>query len=282
MEAKPGDSGETPLTEQTSGQPMTPHLEDDELVLHYYGEMTDAQEAEASTHLGHCASCHASYRRLKQVLAAVDEAALAGADVPDGFERTVWARLEPELQRTHKGLFSWLVFSPARLAWAAVIVALVTGAFFAGRLMPRSPAAGGATQASAEQIRERILLIDLGDHLDRSQMVLVELVNAEGTGQVNISGERARAEQLVSSNRLYRQTAAETGDANVVALLDELERVLVDVAASPETVTSQDLDDVRRRIESKGLLFKVRVVSSEVRERQKSIAQAGAGQRSSL
>ena len=166
----------------------------------------------------------------------------------DGFERVVWAKLEPALPPAQRGLLSWLVFSPARLAWAAVIVALVTGAFFAGRLMPRTPEPGGATQASAEQVRERILLVDLGDHLDRSQMVLVELVNAEGAGKVDISGERARAEQLVSSNRLYRQTAADSGDANVVALLDELERVLVDVAASPESMTSQDLDEVRRRM----------------------------------
>src|SRR5262245_23321948 len=259
---------------------MTPHLEDDDLVLHYYGEMTDAQEAHASAHIGQCAACHGNYRRLQQVLAAVDEAAMAGMDVPDGFERVVWARLEPALPRARRGLLSWVVFSPARLAWAAAIVLLVTAAFFAGRLMPRAQDA--PAQATAEQIRERILLVDLGDHLDRSQMVLVELVNAEGAAQVDISGERARAEQLVSSNRLYRQTAEETGDASVVALLDELERVLVDVAASPETVTSQDLDDVRRRIESNGLLFKVRVVSSEVRERQKSMAQTGAGQRSNL
>jgi len=261
---------------------MTPHLEDDDLVLHYYGEMTDAQESQATAHIGQCTACHANYRRLQQVLAAVDEAAMAGMDVPDGFERVVWARLEPALPRARRGLLSWVVFSPARLAWAAAIVLLVTGAFFAGRLMPRAQDASAPAQTTAEQIRERILLVDLGDHLDRSQMVLVELVNAEGAGQVDISGERARAEQLVSSNRLYRQTAEETGDANVVALLDELERVLVDVAASPGTMTSKDLDDVRRRIESKGLLFKVRIVSSEVREREKSIARAGTGQRSSL
>jgi RNA-binding protein YhbY len=42
------------------------------------------------------------------------------------------------------------------------------------------------------------------------------------------------------------------------------------VAASPSTLTQSDLDEVRRRIESKGLLFKVRVVSSDVRERQQA------------
>ncbi len=81
-------------------------------------------------------------------------------------------------------------------------------------------------------MRERILLIDLGEHLDRSQRVLVELVTAEGAA-ADFAGERNRAEQLLWANRLYRETAAVTGDASVVDLLDQLERVLVEVAASP-------------------------------------------------
>ena len=48
-----------------------------------------------------------------------------------------------------------------------------------------------------------------------------------------------------------------TGDAAMASVLDELERVLVDIAASPSTLSQEDLDQVRRRIESKGLLFKV-------------------------
>ena len=118
-----------------------------------------------------------------------------------------------------------------------------------------------------------------GDHLDRSQMVLVELVSAEGRGQVDISTEQARAQQLVAANRLYRQTALKTGDTAMASMLDELERTLVDIAASPSTLSQNDLDQVRRRIESKGLLFKVRVVSSQVRERQKAAIQERTGQR---
>jgi hypothetical protein len=74
-------------------------------------------------------------------------------------------------------------------------------------------------------------------------------------------------------NRLYRQTAASTGDAAMASILDDLERVLVDIAASPSTVSQEDLDSVRRRIDSKELLFKVRVVSSQVRERQRAAIQ---------
>ena len=260
------------------------HVEEDDLVLHYYGELTAADEARVTAHLGECAPCHAEYRRLQRVLAAVDQAALAGPELPESFERTVWARLAPNLPVGSRGWLGWMVFSPARLAWAASILLLVGAAFMAGRMSPRQPQ---GTAAAAEHVRERILLVDLGDHLARSQMVLVELVNAQGSGPggsgtVDISTERDRAEQLVAANRLYRQTAAATGDTAVLDLLDQLERVLVDVAASPSTMSSRELDDVRRRIESGSLLFKVRVVSSDLQERQKAAVQRPTGQRSSL
>jgi hypothetical protein len=101
-------------------------------------------------------------------------------------------------------------------------------------------------------------------------MMLIELVSAAGQEDIDIQAERARAEQLVSANRLYRQTAAATGNAALADVLDQLEQVLVDVAASPDELSAADLDLVRQRIENRSLLFKVRVMSSEVRERQKS------------
>jgi hypothetical protein len=259
---------------------MTTHLTEDELVLHYYGELHGGDEARATTHLSTCSTCHESLRQLQRVLAVVDENALAGPELPVNFERTVWAKLEPNLQNQRRGWWSSFVLTPKRFAFAATIVALIGAAFFAGRITPRTPDTHDLA-ASAKQIREGILLVDLGDHLDRSQMVLVELASADDQGTVDVSEERARAEQLVSENRLYRQTALSTGDAAIADLLDELERVLVDVAAGPEHLSSQDLDEVRRRIESKGLLFKVRVVSSDVRQRQRAIAQERARQRTS-
>ena len=92
-------------------------------------------------------------------------------------------------------------------------------------------------------------------------MVLVELVSAGDENPVDISGERARAEQLVAANRLYRQTAVATGDAGIADLLDELERVLVDLAASPEQVSSDDLNDgaSAHRVEEPALQSSCRV-----------------------
>ena len=255
------------------------HLNDDDLVLHYYGEMPAAEEARAAAHLASCAACQANYTGLQRVMAFVDSA--PAVEPAEGFERIAWARLEPALAASRRGGWSsWFVFSPASLALAAGVLLLIGASFMAGRLTRAANPGGNGAPQSAEKVRERILLVDLGEHLDRSQMVLVELVSAGGdTGDVDISTERARAEQLVAVNRLYRQTALSTGDANMASVLDDLERVLVDIAASPATVSQADLDSVRRRIDSKELLFKVRVVSSQVRERQKAAIQERAGQR---
>ena len=194
-------------------------------------------------------------------MAFVDSA--PAVEAAPGFERIAWARLEPALQR-HAPRLAGVV---RVLAGAARVRGGRRAADRRGVHGRAADADGGARRGrhaaqSAEKVRERILLVDLGEHLDRSQMVLVELVSADdSSGSVDISSEQSRAEQLVSANRLYRQTAASTGDAAMASVLDELERVLVDIAAGPATVSQEDFDTVRRRIDSKALLFKVRVVS---------------------
>ena len=257
----------------------TRHLTDDELILHYYGETAPDDEPRAAGHLQQCAPCRAEYAKLQRVLGSIDESSVAIEPSPS-FERTVWARLEPNLKPARRGWVSWAL-SPAPMALAAAVVVLVVGAFFAGRATSPTPAPTAAVvSAAVEHIRERILLSEVGEHLDRSQMALVELVSTDSDTSFDMSGERSRAEQLVADNRLYRQTAEETGDVTLSELLDEIERVLTEVAATPETGSSRDLADVRRRIESRDLLFKVRIVASEIRERQKAPIQRQAGPRS--
>ena len=255
------------------------HLTDDDLVLHYYGELDSAAETQAMTHLSSCETCHRSYVRLQRVMAAIDSMPVPA--VGEAFDRTVWARLEPSLS-PRRGWLSWLVLSPGNLAWAAAVLVLVAGAFFAGRMTPhRHP--NDPQTVTADQIREGVLLVDVGEHLDRSQTMLVELVNADPDNDgADLTAEREHAEELLAANRLYRQTATNTGDVGLTQLLDELERLLVELAASPDKLPAVDLERVQQRITAKDLLFKVRIVSSAVKERQKQQTQsrARAGQSS--
>lgn len=257
------------------------HLTEDDLVLHYYGELDQSGEAHVTTHLASCEVCHHSYVRLQRVMAAVDAIPLPAIPaIEDGFERAVWARLEPALPVRRSWLASF-VFSPANLAWVSAVLLLVAGAFMAGRMS--HPQGDGPRAATADEIREGVLLADLGEHLDRSQTMLVELASADASGDsVDLRVERERAGDLVAANRLYRQAAGETGDVAVGQLLDELERLLVELAASPDQLSTEDIERVQQRIAAKDLLFKVRVVSSAVKERQKQQqrTRAGAGQSS--
>jgi anti-sigma factor RsiW len=249
------------------------HVSDDELILHFYGELSAADRARVSGHLGVCQACAASDVRLRQVLDAVDE--VPAPEPAAGFEQAVWARLQPALARRRAAWWHVWMWTPAQLSAAAAVALLVVFAFVAGRYWsaPGAPAGKSAAidaAASAQAVRERILLVAVGDHLEQTQMVLVELAHADGRDTVNISAARAQAAELVADNRLYRQTAVTAGDVAIVSVLEDLERALIEVARCPSQVPRRDLDAILRGIEDQGLLFKLRVVSERVREREES------------
>ncbi len=128
--------------------------------------------------------------------------------------------------------------------------------------------------AAYRQVRERVLVVAVGEHLGHSERMLIELSNAAPNDpaqkEVNISAEQRRAEDLLEENRMYRQTALQEGDAGLASVLDELERVLLDVAHSPEEVTPAQLEAIQKKIEARGILFKVRVVNKELQQRQEA------------
>jgi len=72
----------------------------------------------------------------------------------------------------------------------------------------------------------------------------------------------------VSESRLYRQTAAHTGDAAVASVLDELDRVLLDISHVPSELPAEELEKLRNRLAAEGILFKIRVWGSNVRNRE--------------
>ena len=51
-------------------------------------------------------------------------------------------------------------------------------------------------------------------------------------------------------------------------MLDELERSLLEIVHSPSRISAADLERIRRRIDAAALLFKVRVMSDELRQRE--------------
>jgi hypothetical protein len=112
-----------------------------------------------------------------------------------------------------------------------------------------------------------ILLTSVADHLDRSARVLTDIMNASDRGD-DISTEQRWAVDLLDASRLYRQDAVDAGEQSVANVLDELERSLLEIVHSPSQISAADLEQIRRRIDAAALLFKVRVMRDELRQRE--------------
>ncbi len=265
---------------------MTNHLSEEELILHYYGEADRADEARLDAHLAGCGECQAARAQLHRVLALAETA--TAVEARPGFERDVWARLEPQLDANtaigrarslvhrlvHRSLGEGGWFP--QWALAGGVAALVLVAFMAGRFTGGGPAGVAPdTGMVAEASPARVLHAAVGDHLDRTQVMLTELVNNDVDQADVFAGEQERASDLVAINRLIRQSAAQSGDAGVVDVLEDLERVLLEIANAPADVTSNEWSDLKDRITAQDLLFRVRVIASEMRNRTRTDREAG-------
>jgi hypothetical protein len=232
------------------------HLSDEDLAILVPGQ----EDAEIGTHLKDCPDCRSRRAIFQEVIGLVSAAErLPRRD--DSYGRDVWARLSPLLPEPRKSIWSEFL-APGRLAFAGVLALVLVATFLAGRFwrVPQSaPLSSG--------VRERILVVALGEHLERSQAVLIEIVNAPATADLDVTSEKARANDLLAASRLYRQTASQTSEPAVASVLEELERLLLDVAHGPSHLTPEDVATLRQRIEQEGVLFKVRVIGANLRER---------------
>ena len=219
------------------------HLEEETLILHHYRESDDPASVEL--HLLDCELCREELLAIGRDLQDIGSIPAPERDGNYGLE--VWRRVAPRLVR-RRSRTTWF------LAAAAILLA---GTFLAGRLSTRWGA-----DAPPVEVRERILLVALDEHLDRSEVLLLEVVNTQNGG---LGQEAAR--ELLRESRLYRQTAYRVGDVATSDVLDELERLLLDVAHG----TTPD-DALRSRIEEQDVLFKIRVLQTSLRAREQELA----------
>jgi hypothetical protein len=246
----------------------TSHYSEDDLTLYYYGEGTRRQEIDR--HLGTCASCAATYRDLAATLSMITtpEAPERG----DQYGLEMWQRIRHQLPEQDAPWWApWI--RGDRLAWIAAAAMIVVAAFVAGRVWERQPSSSppspptesGRTAPSAD-VSRRILLTSVADHLDRSERLLTDIMNAPERS--SIATEQAWADDLLTTSRLYRQDAIDAGEQSVATVLDELERSLIEIVHSPSQISAADLEQIRRRIDATALLFKVRVLGDDLRERE--------------
>jgi len=248
------------------------HFSEDDLTLYYYGEAR--RPADVERHLDQCGSCAASYRAIAGALSLIVEPEVP--DRSDLYGLEVWQRIRRRLPvQDPPPWIQWFTWNRLAVAASFAAICLAVGlTFVAGRLWPPRQAAPPAAAHAAGALGEanaRARGAAIGDHLERSERVLVDLMNAQGAS-IDVSEEQKWAVDLVDANRLYRDAAARSGDGLVASVLDDLERNLLDVIHGPSTLTAAQLEQLRVRLDAAALLFKVRILHDELRERERAPA----------
>src|SRR5947209_3225468 len=220
------------------------HLTEEQIVLHCFADAPDGRMIEE--HLAMCAQCRGEFQKVRALLAEIP--VVAPPEPPAYLEQKIWLKVSDQIPERRSSM--WL----PKWALAAVMAVLVLSAFLAGRFWPRHT--GGNQQPQSAQVNpQRVLLVAVGDHLERSQMLLVEIMNTSEQGPIDLSGEQVHARDLLDANRLYRVSAQRAGDPAVAHVLDELERVLAEIAVGHSEHTPNEQKEIRSRIQSQVLLL---------------------------
>jgi hypothetical protein len=242
------------------------HLTEEQLIAHYYH---DGDAVSAEEHLAACDECRKQFETLRGVLALIDQ--LPIPERSDAYGEEVWTRLRWKLGSERRRTRVWGTI--AAIA-AALAIAFIGGILWHARtqqiarpeMVARTTTTTGPVQQASidSSSKDRLLLVVVSDHLDNSERMLLELSNADAKHPLDVSSESKRAGDLVASNRIYRQTAARRGETRIASLLSDLEPILVELSHAGSTLSPDELAALQKRIDSKGLLFKVRVVSAQV------------------
>jgi hypothetical protein len=241
------------------------------------GVLEGREREEALAHLAACARCREEHDALRAVVAAMETDPLREAEpgVPLAF---MVARVEREVERSlvPRGRpRGWLLALPAT---AAVLAAAVLVPAIVARLRPAPEAARAEipppeagpllTEDALARIERNLAREHAARYLSEAGELLVAVAatgvdcdRAEERLDVGRAPERSR-ELLARRAMVVRGGGEAVSSARSV--LDEVEMALREVAELPSCVRRRDVDRVRREMEERQLLMRIRLMTREL------------------
>jgi hypothetical protein len=151
---------------------------------------------------------------------------------------------------------------------------LVAGAFIAGRMWEHKQirttvgANPTAIPQKATPPQQRLVVVVLSDHLERSERLLVELKHADTGNEEMVTPLRDEARSLLAANRVCRQNAEKDDDPALAAALARLDHLLAELANHQGGLNAAALARLQAEMNSGSLLFEVRVLRSRIPDQQ--------------
>jgi hypothetical protein len=241
------------------------------------GVLEGRERAETLKHLEACARCRSEHAALRAVVAAMEQDPLREAEPPVPLSFLV-GRVEREVERARVPAGRprwWLVALPvavAMLAVAVLVPALVP------RLRPVREAARAeippaeasplVTEDALARIERNLAREHAARYLSEARDVLVSVAatgvdcdRAEERLDVGRAPERSR--ELLERSALVVRGGGEAV-ASARGVLDEVEGALRQVADLPACVKRRDVDRLRREVEDRQLLMRIRLMTREL------------------
>ncbi|NQZ12854.1 MAG: hypothetical protein HRT35_37370 [Algicola sp.] len=167
-------------------------------------------------------------------------------------------------------------WSWGRLAGTALpLVLVVLGTFYLGRLsvdaeqptaalLPEAAPVHGETNTTAPG--RRVLLSNLSLHLQSTDRLFTQVSNGGAGMAAQIEGRHEAIDDMLALNRIYRRMFEANNDKQLAEVLQQMEQVLLSLKHTSTSPNSQDWDNLRKRIDSNDLLFRLRVTNRAVLE----------------
>jgi len=254
------------------------HLSEEQLIDRYYGqESSDGQNGpEAKRHLDTCAECGRAYQALQADLTDMRPESVPRRD--HAYGRKVWEAIAdrlPVAASKPKARFRQPLW--VGMMASAACALLVAAAFFAGRQWEhqRQPRIVVASHPAPSE--KRVLVVMLGDHLDRSERLLVQLKHASADDTELASPMRDEARTLLAANRTCRQQAEASGDPDLTQALDHLNQLLTELANHPGALDANALATLQQQMNKDGVLFEVRVLRARIPDRDGANRKSSSG-----
>ena len=242
------------------------HLTEYELVAQAYGEDdTDA----IRQHLALCGQCAKAYAAVKSDLREIEFAEVPERDGRHG-ER-VWESIVDRLPEYTVPQRRWSSSAMWRGLAVGACAGLLVFGFVAGRIWERRQVQPphaimanptGSENSGAARPQERVLVVVLSDHLDRTERLLMELKHADVGDAKTVSPLRDEARTLLAANRICRKNTEQNHDPDLATALARLDHLLAELANQPEGLDSAGITKLQDEMDSDRLLFEVRVLRS--------------------
>lgn len=239
-------------------------------------QLEPAEHAAVEEHLRTCTACRTDVQELRTL---VEDAGTVPPDPAAGLPAAFWDTLLDDVDRRiasevptrpwYQRIATWLQPAPTpqyRIAITMAALLIVAGsALITWTVMRRAPEQ--KAPAIAESVPSRTTdttvtaPVRLQKYFHRSRTLLVGVANMKVPQDqpADLKAERDISRELVQEARALRQ---EPLDANSARLITDLEKIQIELANMTPDDAAPGVDLIRHGIESKNLLFKIRMAET--------------------